>query len=320
MTISRDTANGPFLADRIDRHAWSTIGRARYLREYIQQLNPVIITGGFDDWQARKKWTLDFFKEQYGDLPLDVDGRRLSMSTLIDEVKSSTAERPAPYLRNHLVKNLPEELQRDIYPMPECTGPNWLDKRFLKVWKDWTYVELYIGGTGAKFPMLHYDGKHTHAFLMQLQGVKEYVAFPPSQKPHMYAGDGPHNENRSVIDNVESPDLKRFPRFAGASGMRFTLHAGETLYVPAGWWHTARILSPSITVSVNGVNAANWRDFSHDVRRIYWAEPKAKRAIGSVYLFLAGILLRLTDEPYSHNLNSWTRQTRHRDSRSPTGG
>jgi Cupin-like domain len=285
---------GPQLIDRIDRHRWADIGRKRYVREYVLPLNPVIITDGIEHWAARKKWTLDFFKQQYGGLSLTVDGRQLAMSTLIDEVKASTPERPAPYLRNHPVKDLPQELQSDVQPMPECVSPNWLDHRLLKRW-DLTYVELYIGGAGAKFPILHYDGLHTHAFLMQLEGVKEYVAFPPAQAPLMYAGQGVGNENKSAVDNVETPDLTRFPKFSGASGVRFKLYPGETLFVPAGWWHTARILSPSITVSINGANAANWRDFSRDFCHSYWGEHRARRVVGSVYLGLIGTVARMAD-------------------------
>jgi len=292
MTTTTYTASGPTFSDRIDRHDWSTIDQARYLREYILPLKPVIITGGFDHWPARKKWCLDFFQKQYGHLPLEIDRRKLSMATLIEEVKHSTPTRPAPYLRNFLVKRLPKELQRDIDPLPECINPNWLNTWLIKLWKDWRFVELYIGGTGAKFPFLHYDGSHTHAFLMQLEGVKEYVAFPPQQTSLMYAGDGRFTENASAVDNIDAPDLARFPRFAEARGVRFKLHPGETLYVPAGWWHTARILSPSITVSVNCANAANWKDFARDVSR-NWEGSSVKHTMGSAYLFLAGALARL---------------------------
>ena len=166
------------------------------------------------------------------------------MATLIDEVQASTPARPAPYLRNHPVKDLPRELQSDVHPMPECVSPNWLEHGLLKTWKDFTYVELYIGGTGARFPVLHYDGLHTHAFLMQLEGVKEYVAFSPDQAPLMYAGSDTAHENKSAVDNVETPDVNRFPKFCNASGFRFKLYPGETLFVPSGWWHTARIPHP----------------------------------------------------------------------------
>jgi len=285
---------GPQFTDQIDRHRWADVGRKRYVREYVLPLKPVVITDGFDHWNARKKWSIDFFQQQYGDLPLTIDGKQLTMRNLIDQVKASTPERPAPYLRNKLLKDLPEALQLDVQPMPECVAPNWFEHRLLKTWKDFCYVELYIGGRGAKFPFLHYDGLHTHAFLMQLEGVKEYVAFPPSQSPLMYAGEG-ETENKSAVDNVESPDLTRFSKFCNASGFRFKLHPGETLFVPSGWWHTARILSPSITVSINAANAANWKEFSHDLRQSYWAGHTANGIVGSIYLGLIGAVMRMAD-------------------------
>ena len=159
----------------------------RDLREYMAPLKPVVIQGALEHWPARQKWTLDFFRRQYGELPLEIKGRKLTMAELISEVETSTPDKPAPYLHNHLVSRLPEELRADIEPMPECTSPNWLKHPLISFRWPLTYVELYIGGTGAKFPVLHYDGLHTHAFLMQLHGVKEYIAFAPDQTPLMYA-------------------------------------------------------------------------------------------------------------------------------------
>src|SRR5262249_45618742 len=140
----------------------------RYLREYMTTPKPVVISGAFEHWPARKKWTLDFFRAHYGDLPLEIKGRKLTMAELVAEVEVSTPARPAPYLHNYLVSKLPAELQTDIDPMPECTHPNWLEHPLIRRRWSLTYVELYIGGAGAKFPVLHYDGLHTHAFLMQL--------------------------------------------------------------------------------------------------------------------------------------------------------
>ena len=80
-----------------------------------------------------------------------------------------------------------------------------------------TSIEAYIGGSGAKFPILHYDGLHTHAFLMQLYGVKEYVVFPPDQSRYFY----PRAETANVtsILDIENVDLARFPLFAQARGL-----------------------------------------------------------------------------------------------------
>lgn len=282
----KDVQSGPVFSERIDRHEWSQLGSERYVQEYVYPLKPAIITGALEHWPARHKWTFDFFQNQYGSLPLELEGRQLSMAELIAAVRSSTPQSPAPYLRNYPVKSLPAALQADIAPMPPCTEPNWLDHPLLKVRASLTFPELYIGGEGAKFPVLHYDGLHTHAFLMQLQGVKEYVAFAPDQTPYMYVRDG--NANISEIADLENCDPERFPLLNNATGVRFTLHPGETLFIPSGWWHTARILSPSITVSINGANAANWSNFRKDFCRDYAPGRKLPPWFYSTYLLFVG--------------------------------
>jgi histone arginine demethylase JMJD6 len=250
------TTVGPKLTGDIDRHGWAEIGRARYYRDYVLALKPVIIRGAFDHWPARGKWNLHFLRDVHGDLPIMIDGNHRKLGEFIDEVLASTADRPAPYLRNHLMALWPDELQAAISPMPDCTRPNWLESDWFPSRTPLTYIEAFIGGPGARFPVLHYDGLHTHAFLMQIEGVKEYVAFPPESEVYPQG-------NLSQID-VENPDFDHYPLFARAAGFRFNLYPGETLFVPAGWWHTARILTPSITISVNCVNAANWKAFRRD--------------------------------------------------------
>jgi hypothetical protein len=79
-----------------------------------------------------------------------------------------------------------------------------------------TFLELYIGGRGATFPSLHFDGWHTHAFLMQLYGVKQYLFLPPEQTHLVYPGRG-GAQNVSVLDDVEHPDFMRFPLFASSN-------------------------------------------------------------------------------------------------------
>jgi hypothetical protein len=292
--------DGPTFSKKIDRHEWSQLGCQRYVREYLEPLKPVVITGALEHWPARSKWTLDFFQDHYGNLPLEVDGRHLSMAQLIAEVGNSTPHAPAPYLRNYPLQELPPALQADVAPMPSCTGPNWLDHPLVTIRWSLTSPELYIGGPGARFPFLHYDGLHTHAFLMQIQGVKEYIGFSPDQTPYMYTRSGPGytrsgpgQPNISEINDIENWDTNRFALYGNAKGIRFTLHPGETLFMPSGWWHTACILSPSITVSINGANAANWSDFRKDFCRYYVAGRRLPPWSYNAYLFFVGKWLDL---------------------------
>ncbi|HZP49292.1 MAG TPA: cupin-like domain-containing protein [Vicinamibacterales bacterium] len=245
----------------VERRAGVT--HREFVAEYLHPLKPVILTDAIDGWRARTRWTFDFFAAEYGSRTVAVDGRQYQLSALIDAVKRSAPGATAPYLRNLLIERWAPELLKDIDPLPACTRPNWLDSRFFPGPEALTSVELYIGGAGAAFPVLHYDNLHTHAFLMQLEGVKEYIFYPPSATPFLYPRGG-SEENKSSIDDIEQPDLNRFPAFRQAVATRCHLHPGETLFVPAGWWHTARILSASITVSANTANAVNWAAFTRD--------------------------------------------------------
>lgn len=281
-----------FLAEDIDRCEWSSLGRQRFEAEYMSPLRPVIITGGIDHWAARTRWTLDYFSQEHGSRTVLVDGQRWRLADLIDRIRASTPQQPAPYLRNQLIADLCPELLADVSPMPECTKPNWLESRALPAWSPLTYVELYIGGAGAKFPVLHYDNMHTHAFLMQLSGEKEYFALAPDQEAFLYPQRGSAS-NKSSIDDLENPDRARFPLFDQAKAIRFKLCPGETLFVPAGWWHTARILSTSITVSINGANRANWSAFRKDFVAYRAGESRWRAALLLPYLSLLGVLLTL---------------------------
>ena len=82
-------------------------------------------------------------------------------------------------------------------------------------------------------------------------GGAEYVAFAPDQAKYLYPRDG-FERNKSRVVDIENPDLDAFPLFASATPVRTLLRAGETLFMPSGWWHTARILEPTITVSRDG--------------------------------------------------------------------
>ncbi|MDN5863892.1 MAG: cupin-like domain-containing protein [Gammaproteobacteria bacterium] len=251
---------------------------------------PAVISGAIDHWVAMGKWTPDFFRQHYQERVVKVDGEKWRLGELLDRIETSTPGAAAPYLHNELLANWPDELRADISPMPECTRPNWLESRTFPSRNPPIYIELYIGGSGARFPVLHYDGLNTHAFLMQLHGVKEYLALAPDQATFVYPQTG-EARNRSRIDNIEKPDLAAFPLFGEATGYRFELHPGETLFVPSGWWHTARIVSTSVTVSINTANAPNWKAFTRDYCADVASHSRFKAALLRPYmLMMRGIL------------------------------
>jgi histone arginine demethylase JMJD6 len=280
----------------------SDLCRRDFAREYLTPSpRPVILTDALSSCKALGKWTPDYFGEHYGHVEVTIDGRTMSIRALADAIRVSSPERPAPYLRNSLLSRWPKALQDDVTPLPRCTEGNWLDSRLFPSRESLKYFELYIGGQGASFPVLHFDGLHTHAFIMEIYGEKEFWVYPPDQTAFLYPRPGA-GSGKSQIDDVEHPDLERFPLFAQARGTRFRLKAGETLFVPAGWWHTTRLLTPAISVSVNSADAANWgafkRDFCSDVARERGRLPAALTnaylaAFGGLHVGLA--FLQLVD-------------------------
>ena len=291
---SKTEARATHMANGIDLINWCNVDPRVYRRDYLLSLKPVIVQGALDHWPALNKWTPEFFQERYGSLDVTVDSKAWKLGQLIDRILASTPENPAPYLRNQLVAEWPPELSSDISPMPDCTRPNYLESRLFPTSE--TYIEAFIGGAGAKFPILHYDNWHTHAFLMQLNGKKEYIVFSPDQARFLHPLDGTQINN-SAIPDLENVDLSEFPLFAQAQGIRFELHPGETLFVPGGWWHTARILSTSITISINGVNAGNWsqyrREYCQRFRRYIAPNRRLKVALIGPYIYVLGLFLSM---------------------------
>lgn len=248
-----------------------------FAREYLYPLKPVIVTDVLQKWPAMQRWTPEFFKREFGSMRFRLnenpgqradykgneEGTEYTMAQFIDRVLASTEENPAPYFRNRVLYEMFPTLKHDIEPLPPYFQPNWLPERYLvgyvqQVLNRGAAIELYIGGRGSAFPVLHYDGAGTHAFLMHIYGRKEFIVYPPEQEPFLYPS--PEKVNLSSIRDLDHPDLMKFPLFARASATKFILEPGEMLFVPSHWWHTTRMLSPSITVSINVLNQSNWHE------------------------------------------------------------
>jgi histone arginine demethylase JMJD6 len=255
----------------------ASLSYEEFAANYLYASRPVVLTDALRDWIALERWTPEFFKREFGGIKFTIGdgvqakgnykpaqtGTEYTMARFIDRVLESTEENPAPYFRNQILYDLFPSLKNDIQPLPEYFLPNWLPDHYLvkyvgEVLNRGAAIELYIGGKGGSFPVLHYDGAGTHAFLMQIYGRKEFILYPPEQEEFLYPS--PEKENWSLINSIQKPDLSRFPLFAKAVPSTFVLEPGQMAFIPSHWWHTTRMLTPSISISVNVVNQSNWHE------------------------------------------------------------
>ena len=267
----------------------SGLSHRQFMREHVLPLKPVILTDAAEGWPALKKWTPRYLADRFGSHEVHAQKTAHRLGEAIERIVRSTAQSPAPYVHNvNISRELPE-LLADLRPL-YCYRPNWLARWWFPAREPLAFFEFFVGGPGAAFPSLHFDNYYIHAFLTQIHGEKEFICFPPDQSAYVYPGVG-KRYNTSQLGDVEHPDLQQFPLFRQARPLRFTLRAGETIFVPAGWWHTTRMHTVSITVSLNTANWSDWRAFTSE----YGAEVARRssrirgRAV-SAYLALLGYL------------------------------
>jgi hypothetical protein len=143
------------------------------------------------------------------------------VSTVVRAVSESGFER-SYYLDAKLV-TLSKELLKDV------ETPGWFRT-------DPVDVLLWCGVLGTSSG-LHFD--LTPNCNVQVVGQKHFILCPPSQARWLYRTHG--GAHCRFDPNV--PDFDRFPLARRADFWRCTLRVGESLYIPAGWFHQVTVTS-----------------------------------------------------------------------------
>lgn len=109
---------------------------------------------------------------------------------------------------------------------------------------------LWIGPKGT-VTQLHHD--LTNNLLLQVRGRKLVKMFPPCYFTRIY------NDFHCFSDfDCDNPDFDRFPLVEEVNIRECILDEGQALFLPVGWWHQIRSLSPSISIT-----AVNFHHYNH---------------------------------------------------------
>jgi hypothetical protein len=209
----------------------SLIDQKNFSDSYFTPLRPLVIKDLAKTWPASKKWTPDFFKEQYGNKQVKVYDesfvaagkhymnklKTISLREYIDTIMTSSQN-----LRMFLY-NIKSEIPELVDDINFPTLVNGISKNF---------VFMFFGCKGSVTQM-HFDIDMSHVLHTAIFGKKTVYLFPYEQGKNLHRY--PFT-CRSYVD-VERPDFERFPGLKGVQGYKVVLEAGETLYIPSGYWH-----------------------------------------------------------------------------------
>lgn len=240
-----------------------TITKADFLKQYFKPQQPVVIERFIDDWPAYGKWSLDYMKAIGGDLTVPLYDDRpvdykegfneahatMKLADYVDLLKSEPTKYRI-FLWNAL-KEIPE-LQQDF------TFPDF-GLRLMK-----GLPMLFFGGRDSH-TFMHYDIDLANIFHFHFDGKKECILFHPDQTDYLYKI--PHSLiTREDID-FHNPDFEKWPMLKKVKGYKAELNHGEVLYMPEGYWHYMRYITPGFSMSLRAI-ARNPKNFSRALYNI----------------------------------------------------
>ena len=265
-----------------------------FKREFYRPGNPVVIKDLAKDWPAYEKWNWEYFKQLVGDkkVPLynNVKSDAYTPINKADDYKTfgeyidMISHGPAGWriFLFNIFDHAPQLIN-------DFTWPDHLMKGFVK-----KYPMLFTGGASS-ITHMHFDIDLSHILHTQFAGRKRVLMFPFKEQYKLYRKPF---EVLSLADfsnyYVQNgfPDYERFPALKLAEGFDFIMEPGDTLFMPAGYWHhmeyldsgfamSLRALHPSLSGKLKGVwNLLGMRSIDTLMKKTmprWWYERKKKK-------------------------------------------
>jgi hypothetical protein len=262
-----------------------------FLNEYVARKKPVIITDLAKRWPRMAEMTPDYFRKHHGNFKYTINGKVFTLSEYLDLMPSSTYEHPIPYpFKINVDRDMPELAKHFLPSIPFGLTDRIYNPLIPGRFKGGTTPnELFFGGQGSFYPVLHFDVLHMNTQITQVMGDKEFFMFPPEQTEYLYAD--PEDPFSSVIDNPVNPDFNKYPAYRKARAWKAMVKEGETLFFPYGWWHFTVIHNPCITFGRAHLNSINWSLFMADNYKAFGKRHKFLAFGANQYLNVLGKML-----------------------------
>ena len=229
-----------------------------FKNNYYQPQKPLVITELAKEWPAYTKWSWDYFKQIVGDkkvglynniksdayTPINTADDYKTFGEYIDMIQQGPAAWRI-FLFN-IFEHAPQLIEDFTWPEQLMTG-------FVK-----KFPMLFTGGQ-TSITHMHFDIDLSHILHTQFGGRKRILLFRHEEQHKLYRKPF---EVLSLADfsnyssNKGTPDYDKFPALRYAEGYDLILHPGETLFMPAGYWHHMEYIDSGFAMSLRALQSS----------------------------------------------------------------
>lgn len=282
----------------VDRHASAHAAEPFEIIEHegesaeplYHPFQPEVFRGAARDWACTKKWTFEFFAEEFGDREVVItnnvglvgNGQKtyetIKLRDYIAQLKAGSMK----YLKFSQMIHESSALQEDF-------NTEWLLK-FHRSHEFKKLFFLFMGGKGTVTPI------HTAlppTVFVQVLGTKKWVFYPtndrlflgvrPDRRSYYYTHANPYDE--------ANPD---FPLMKYARRQELILNAGDVVWFPALCWHQVENVTDSIGVAYKFFHIPSSLQSSKMLTTLFFLATKPS-------LIQSALMARITKREYIFN-------------------
>ncbi len=234
------------------------IDPVRFRKEYHEPKKPLVLKGLARQWPAFEKWNWPLLRKEVGHCkvalynnvksdaytPINAADDYKTFGEYIDMIEKGPAEWRI-FLFN-IFEHAPQLKADFTWPEDLMTG-------FVK-----RYPMLFTGGEGS-ITHMHFDIDLSHIMHTQFIGRKKVLLFPHEEQHKLYRK--PY-EVLSLVDFTHYDqqdsriDFDKFPAVKQAKGYEVVLGHGDTLFMPAGYWHHMEYLESGFAISLRAMQSS----------------------------------------------------------------
>lgn len=233
----------------------ATISPEAFKRNYYKVNRPLVIKDLAKQWPGYSKWNWDYFTEVVGD-------KKVGVFNNVQSDPYTTINTADAYMKfgDYLqqVKTGPLELRIFLFNIfqhapqlvEDFTWPEELMTGFIK-----KYPMLFVGGEGSVTHM-HFDIDMSHILHTQFMGRKRVLLFPFEEQYKLYRKPWEVLSVANYAQYYESFDYQNFPAAQLAKGYEVILEHGDTLFMPAGYWHHMEYIESGFAMSLRAMQSS----------------------------------------------------------------